>query len=146
MNPSPLMNPRPLRPQSGVLLIEALLGVLIFSIGILAMIGMQGIAMRATIDSKYRSEASFLANDIIGTMWGDAGNLASYDSSACAGTPACNTWLTKVGNTLPNATGANAPVIAVSSRQVTVTLVWQRPGETTTSRHDVVAQIFRATD
>jgi len=48
--------------QQGVMLLEALVGILIFSIGILAMLGMQAVGMRNTIDSKYRSEAAYLAN------------------------------------------------------------------------------------
>ena len=44
------------------MLIEALIGILIFSIGILALIGMQAAAIRNTADARYRSEASFLAN------------------------------------------------------------------------------------
>jgi type IV pilus assembly protein PilV len=135
--------------QEGVMLIEALLGLLIFSIGILAMIGMQTMAMRATIDSKYRSEASFLANEIIGIMWGDTNDLAGYATSSACTKAACADWLTKVGTTLPDATGANAPTIVVATRQVTVTVLWKRPGEpagTPNSQHEVVAQIFRATD
>jgi type IV pilus assembly protein PilV len=128
------------------MLIEALIGLLIFSIGILAMMGMQAMAMRTTIDSKYRSEASFLANDIVGTMWGDAANLSNYDSANCTSTTACDNWLTKVAARLPNASGANVPTIAVATRQVTVTILWQRPGETTVSNHQVVAQIFRTND
>lgn len=135
------MNANPYRRQAGVMLIEALIGLLIFSIGILAMIGLQATAMRATIDAKYRSEASFLANEIIGVMWVDRANLASYATASCPGTTTCNAWKTRVETVLPQATGANAPTIAVSGQQVTVTLYWQRPGESTVSRHEVVAQI-----
>ena len=69
---------RPARSQTGVMLLEALIGILIFSIGILALIGMQGAAIRNTTDARYRSEASFLANQIIGQMWVDRANLALY--------------------------------------------------------------------
>jgi type IV pilus assembly protein PilV len=41
--------------QQGVMMIEVLIGILIFSIGILAMLGMQTMAMRATVDAKYRA-------------------------------------------------------------------------------------------
>lgn len=131
--------------QSGVMLIEALIGILIFSIGVLAMIGMQATAMRATIDAKYRSEASFLANEIIGAMWVDRTNLNGYITSpgspaACPGAAPCG-WLTRVQNTLPQATGANAPTIAVAGQQATVTVRWLRPGESTPSNHVAVATI-----
>jgi len=130
--------------QQGVMLIEALIGILIFSIGILAMIGMQATAMRATIDAKYRSEASFLANEIIGNMWVNRANLASYATPAtCPAAPSC-TWITRVQALLPqdSAVPANtAPLIDVAGQQVTVTVRWKRPGETTVSNHTAVAQI-----
>lgn len=127
--------------QQGVMLIEALVGLLIFSIGILAMIGMQAVAMQATIDAKYRSEASFLANEIIGAMWVDRSNLNGYATANCTSTPTCNSWKTRVETLLPQATGANAPTITVAGAQVTVIVRWQRPGEATVSNHTVVAQI-----
>lgn len=131
------------------MLLEVLIGILIFSIGILAMLGMQATGMRATIDAKYRSEAAFLGNQIVGIMWGDAGNLGNYATGTCPSTPACEDWRTRVLALLPqdSATPANtAPTIAVAGRQVTVTVRWMRPGDTNVSRHEVVAQIYRATD
>jgi type IV pilus assembly protein PilV len=124
------------------MLLEALIGILIFSIGILALLGMQATAMRATIDAKYRSEAAFLANEIIGTMWVDRVNLGLYDTgTGCTSHPECNSWLTRAQAKLPNATGANAPTIVINGQQATVTVFWQRPGESTVSNHVAVAQI-----
>ena len=127
--------------QRGVMLIEALIGILIFSIGILALMGMQATAMRATVDAKYRSEASFAANEIIGQMWVDRGNLSNYATANCGSTAVCAAWLARVQALLPNATGGNAPTIDVSGQQVTVTIRWMRPGETGASNHVAVATI-----
>jgi type IV pilus assembly protein PilV len=127
--------------QQGVMLIEALIGILIFSIGILALLGMQATAMRATIDAKYRSEAAFLANEIIGVMWVNRANISQYATASCASNAECNAWRTRVQATLPNATGANVPTIVISGQQATVTVFWQRPGESTVSNHSAVAQI-----
>jgi len=134
-----------LQRQGGVMLLEALIGILIFSIGILALLGMQAVAMRTSIDAKYRSEASFLANEIVGVMWADPANLSDYATANCAGTPRCSDWLARVQTLLPNASGGNAPTIAVTNRQVEVTVRWQPPGDSA-SNHVVVAQIYRATD
>ncbi len=134
----------PISSQRGVMLIEALIGLLIFMLGILALIGMQAVAMQYTIDAKYRSEASFLTNQIIGTMWVDRANLASYDTTSGAGTTQRTAWTSSVQETLPGATGANVPTIAVSGQQATVTVLWQRPGESAASRHSAVAQINNA--
>jgi type IV pilus assembly protein PilV len=136
-----------MRPSNerGVMLIEALIGILIFSIGILALLGMQAVAMTTTIDAKYRSEAGFLANEIVGVMWSDPDNLDGYTSANCDATPRCATWLARVEAMLPNATGANAPSIEVNGREVEVTVRWQPPGETA-GNHTVLAQIYRAND
>ena len=145
MNRAPM--PRAARGrQGGVMMLEALLGILIFSVGILALLGMQATAMRATIDAKYRSEASFLANELLGVIWGDPANIANYATASCAANNPCNAWLTRVQARLPNATGANAPTMVVAGRQITVTIFWQRPGETTVSNHQVVAQVYRSSD
>jgi type IV pilus assembly protein PilV len=110
------------------MLIEALIGILIFSIGILALIGMQGAAIRNTTDARYRSEASFLANQIIGQMWVDRANLTQYTSAGY--TPRDN-WATTVAETLPGVTGTRLPTIVLGAEnEVTVTIQWLQPGET----------------
>jgi type IV pilus assembly protein PilV len=123
--------------QSGVMLIEALIGILIFSIGILALLGMQATAMRATIDAKYRSEAAFLANEIIGVMWVNRANLSQFATASCSSNTECNAWNARVQAILPS----GAATIVISTQQATVTVSWQRPGESTVSNHVAVAQI-----
>jgi type IV pilus assembly protein PilV len=131
-----------LRNQAGVMLIEALIGMLIFSIGILALMGMQAVAMRNTVDSKYRTEASYLANEVIGQMWTDRGNLVSYTTPLqCPLKVECAAWFARVQATLPNATGADVPTIEVAGQTVTVTVYWRRPGEAGRSNHVAVATI-----
>jgi type IV pilus assembly protein PilV len=119
--------------QSGVMLIEALIGILIFSIGILALIGMQAAAIKNTTDARYRSEAAFLANQIISQMWVDRGNLATYDD-AVGSYPPRDAWRANVEALLPGVNLAAAtlvPSIAVvgaNNNQVTVVLQWRQPG------------------
>ena len=132
------------KAQHGVVLLEALLGILIFSIGILAMLGLQAQSIRNTVEAKYRNEAAYLANQIIGQIWVDRANMVDYDTAA--GTPNLNmtNWRTRVGNTLPGITigGANSPTIAVAGPQVTVTIFWRLPGADSATRQlSVVAQI-----
>jgi type IV pilus assembly protein PilV len=133
---------RQARSQAGVMLLEALIGILIFSIGILALIGMQGAAIRNTTDARYRSEASFLANQIIGQMWVDRSNLALYTTSGYA--PRDN-WVTNVASTLPGIdvpSNTLTPIIAVGAEnEVTVTIRWQQPGETTNRTLQMINRI-----
>jgi type IV pilus assembly protein PilV len=64
--------------QQGVVIIEALIAILIFSMGILALVGLQATMLQNTTASKFRSDASYIAQQRIGRMWADPGNAAAY--------------------------------------------------------------------
>lgn len=101
------------KSEQGAVLLEAMIAILLFSMGILALTGLQATMIKNTSDSKFRSDASFLAQQSIGLMWADPTNLANY-----AGT-------SSVANVLPNGTRT----VAVAPRGlVTVTINWQQPG------------------
>jgi type IV pilus assembly protein PilV len=146
---------RSVKPQAGVMLIEALIGILIFSIGILALIGMQGAAMRNTTDAKYRSEAAFLATEIVGRIWVDIANIAKYDNDYTTAYAFRDEWRTKVATLLPGVdlAGATRPsiehaVVVVSgtnTNEVTVVIQWQQPGETAIRKLTMVNRINGAT-
>lgn len=141
------------RGQQGSVLLEALLAILIFSIGILALVGMQATTISNVADAKYRADASFLADQIIGVMW--ASRIATTVSGvttftpdpafACApctqanGNAATKAWAgtSGIAGALPNGSGS----IAISGSQVTVTMTWQPPQATTAHRHTAVAYI-----
>jgi type IV pilus assembly protein PilV len=73
--------------QTGAYLLEALIGILIFSLGVLGIVGLQAASLRATSDSALRAEAVFAANQLVGQMWtDDQANLSVY-SNAIAGQP-----------------------------------------------------------
>jgi type IV pilus assembly protein PilV len=125
------------KSQAGVMLIEALVGILIFSIGILALIGMQALAIKNTTDARYRSEAAFLATEIAGRMWVDIGNLAKYDKDYGSAYAARDDWVNKVAATLPGidlAGPTRAPTIEVAGNEVTITIEWLQPGETSSRK------------
>ena len=133
--------------QQGVMMIEALVGILIFSFGILAMMGLQAISIKNTVEAKYRTEASFVANKIIGEMWTECGltctTLSSFDTAS--GTNAKMTeWRNDVAALLPGvvAGGTNSPTIQVAGNTVTVTVFWKIPGADSTTRNfRTIAQI-----
>ena len=129
--------------QRGATLLEALIGILIFSVGILALVGMQALAIKHMSDAKYRSDAAFFANEIIGQMWVNRGSLGSY-AYVGTGTPpaAIDSWVTSIQNALPGVTAAaNRPIIAVAGTTVTVTVRWQLPGGGDVHRHITMAYI-----
>ena len=142
--------------ERGVMLIEALIAILIFSIGILAVVGMQGVAIKNVTESKYRSEAAFLANELISNMWTDAGNINSYNYPGSSYTKLVN-WVAKVDATLPG-TAAVRPRVTITPAVVVppapapiggtvqIELYWQLPEEASAGlpprKHMVIASIF----
>jgi len=69
--------------QTGAYLLEALIGILIFALGVLGIVGLQAASLRTTTDSAMRAEAIFAASQLLGQMWADDENnlLANYAST-----------------------------------------------------------------
>jgi len=135
--------------QSGVMLLEALIGILIFSLGILAMVGMQVMGIKLASDSRDRAEASNLASQLVGEMWLNRTALASYQYAGSGTPPAALTnWVARVDASLPGA-AANRPIVTVGASslgasvgtQTTVTLRWTSPSDTTVHQFVMTAYI-----
>lgn len=62
------MNTQTLRSQRGVFLLEALIGILIFSVGILTLVALQAKSIEIQSDTQYRIEAANLADRMIGEI------------------------------------------------------------------------------
>ena len=60
------------RKQQGGFLLEALIGILIFSLGVLGLVALQGRAIAYSSDAQYRGEAAYLANAYVSRMWADS--------------------------------------------------------------------------
>ena len=77
------------RGQSGVMLLEALIAILIFSLGILGIVGLQAVQMKLVADAKYRSDAALLAEELIGQMWASDRTAATLNAVFATGATAC---------------------------------------------------------
>ncbi len=124
-------------------MLESLIAILIFSMGILSIVALLGASVKNTSDATYRTQASLLTSQIIGQMWtGDRANatlVANYGSAT--GAPFI-TWSNTVVQALPGVTGVNLPTIAVdASNVVTITVRWQAPGETVSRNYVAIARI-----
>jgi len=131
------------RRQGGVMLLEALIAILIFSIGILAIVGMQATAMKAVTDARSRSEAALYANQLLAQIWTDSSNADQY-AYAGAGTPPTRltgwynavTGVTDPKRGLPGAS-TTKPKVTISSftagkgATVKIEVFWQSPEEAT---------------
>jgi type IV pilus assembly protein PilV len=112
---------RAMRPrQSGFTLLEVLVALLVFSIGVLGMVGLQARAVQFSVDAEDRSKAAVIANEVITWMWSQktltvpAATITDFETQAqSAGLPA------NVAIAVP------APVGGVA----TVTITWKSPSK-----------------
>jgi type IV pilus assembly protein PilV len=128
--------------QGGLAILEALIAVLLFSLGLLGMAGFQAASIKAQDEAKKRADAAFVANQIVGDMW----SIPKEQLSTCAGTFTKGTtgcgnapWGDRIDQTLP---GGQAEVV-VNATQVTVTLTWTTPGVTEEHRYVHLANVSR---
>lgn len=143
--------------QSGVVLIEALVSILLLSLAILGIVGLQGSLVSASAQAKYRADAALLADQIIAVMWADKrGNLSTYAHNASGGNcsfsgsasanAAVTDWVGSsedagtVLGTLPGASGGQQ-IIVGSNNRVTVTLCWNSPRDSKKHTYTTVTQI-----
>ena len=152
----------PKNRQSGVTLLEALIAILIFSISLLGLIGIQASAIGLTIDAKTRADAAYLANQIIAQMWVDRANIDSYahnpSGSTCSPSGGASTnnkvtggantgsWIQQVSKTLPGAVSSKqqisvTTVTGTTTREVKIGLCWRRPQDTSDHSFVTVTRI-----
>lgn len=115
------------RPQRGVMLLEALIGVALFSIGILAVIAMQAAAVREVGQSKMRADASYLADRVIGDLsGGDIALIADGDRVYSAVSNPEHAWAKTVADPKTGLPNGSLRVVKAGAT-VTVVVSWQAP-------------------
>ena len=112
--------------EQGSALVEALVAVLLFSIGIIALLRVLGASVKDAGDVEYRASAATIADETIGRMWVDRANLAAYEEDAAALAA------------LPNGTRT----VTVAGSVVTVTINWQPPGADLARTHTIAATLM----
>lgn len=104
------------KSEQGVVLIEVMIAVLIFSMGILAVAGLQAAMVKNTSDSKYRADATFIAQQSLGKMWADPTHLSVYAIG-----------VEDISDLLPS--GTREVTLPIEGGEVKVEINWQAPGQ-----------------
>jgi type IV pilus assembly protein PilV len=112
--------------QRGAMLLEALIAIIIFSLGILGLIGLQANATQSTRNAKFRADANQVVSERIAFLRFDPLNTAGYEETD-----------TDVSSILPD--GKRTTVVVGDVATVTVT--WTAPGESSSQKHSVVTQV-----
>jgi type IV pilus assembly protein PilV len=96
-----------------------MVSILVFSFGLLGMVGLQARATQVSVDAEDRSRAALLADDVISLMWMRGTSDLSDDT--------LQGWRDRVEATLPN---AESSVEVNEQGLVTVTIEWSAPSRT----------------
>lgn len=117
------------QPPRGLSLIEVLVAVVVLSIGLLGLAGLQASGIRVGQSSLYRSHAAQLAYDMVDRMRANvsAANAGTYNLALNSAAPTGATvaerdlkdWRQRLAS-LPSGTGS----VAVSGVEVTVVVQW----------------------
>ena len=155
------------RAQHGAFLIEALVAILIFSLGVLGLVALGGSAVGAQSDAQYRTEASSLAEAIAGEIAVNvnrqnnganiAGSLAAFNhqpgGAACVFNGAVTTngqvqaIIDRAANAapvpgLPSATAAQQQITVLNAvgdfNRVQITLCWRTANDNNVWRKHVL--------
>lgn len=110
-------------------MLEALIAILLFSMGILALVGLQANMAKNTTGTKFRGDASYIAQQRIGALWADPANASSLVEAN-----------TDVSTLLP---GGKRTVTMPSAGLFQITVGWTEPAETPAA-DDTTAPCFMA--
>lgn len=129
------------RHQQGSAILEALIAISLFSVGVLALIGLQSAMVKQGSQAQFRAEAIALADEINGLMWSDAAHLASFRIADCTEESSnlqADAWRIQVQQRIPKGCGK----VTVVGNEVTIFISWQ-VGREGINSHTFTTSILR---
>jgi type IV pilus assembly protein PilV len=115
--------------QAGFTLIEVLVAVVIFAVGLLGLAGLQATGLKLNHSSMLRSQATLLGYDVLDAMRANRDTSAAYaidmddgrySDPAAQAQRDVNSWLSSLETLLPEGDGS----IALAGGRATITVQW----------------------
>lgn len=123
-----------MKTESGFTLVELMVAVLVLTIGLLGLAGLQVKGLSNNHNAYLRTQATLLAQDMADRMRNNQGGLASYlgspSNNDCASSTCTSTemagydlrkWGQQIAGRLPGASGS----ISKSANVYTISITWQ---------------------
>ena len=146
------------KSQGGVVILEVLVSIVIFAVGVLGIVGLQAVTAKAGINARFRTEAAALSDELVARAqtWTNMTTLeTNFTGTTVAGGTATggteyqswsNDRLARATTGLPGAQATvafPAPLAVTPGAGVlmTVEISWQAPGGDSRSSHTTVAAL-----
>jgi type IV pilus assembly protein PilV len=111
----------------GFSMIEALVSIVLLSVGLIGLVGLQARAIQVSVGAEDSSRAALLANELVSSMW--AARTVSLSSTVITA------WQSRVADPmvagLPNGVGS----VSVASNVATITVTWRATSATSDNRY-----------
>lgn len=133
MKPRHTSCPRSPRRARGLSLIEVLVVIVLFSFGLIGMVGLQAKAVQNSVSAEDSARAALLANDMVSTMW--ANSTVSLPSATISA------WNTSVGDATARGLPNGAGTVTVAAGVATITVTWRAPHEPSGTAHTYTTQV-----
>lgn len=103
--------------QRGMMMLEVLIALLVFTIGVLGMVKMQAVSTANSVNSEDRAIAALLANDLIAELWALKSAAQPSDYSA---------WQTRVTNAGLRNADTSKTTFSSATGTATIIITWDR--------------------
>ena len=114
-------------------MIEVLVVIVLFSFGLIGMVGLQTKAVQGSVSAEDSSRAALLANEVASAMWGARTvNLPSGDITS---------WNARVADAAANGLPNGQGTVVVAGSVATVTVTWRAPHEPAGTVHNYTTQV-----
>jgi type IV pilus assembly protein PilV len=120
-----LHRPRRARAQRGVALLECLMAMLIFSVGLLGLLGLEARVMNFSVDSEDRNRAAMFAGEISSQMW--------LNNSVSPGTADYTALLARVNDQTQGGVPGGAVTVTTlpgTTKAADIQITWQQTSDT----------------
>jgi len=127
--------------QHGFVLLEVMVALLVFSLGILGLVSMQATSLINISESQYRTEAAIWANTLIGQIR-TADPTTRGTTFATAGS-SYTTWKNQLINStsgLPVASNT-PPTVTITNNQVVISIFWRSRSGSGNHQYVITAQL-----
>ena len=128
-----LQNPLRGRHYRGVSMIEVLVVIVLFSFGLIGVVGLQAKAVQNSVSAEDFNRAAMLANEVASEIWTNQSVILNPNTITA--------WNTAVGNPtgrgLPNGQGT----VTVAGNVATITITWRAPHDPVASSRNYVTHV-----